>query len=169
MRATWWPGATTRCSMRRAWPRPGRTPYMASCCPHEVAGSKHVWHQYVIRSARRDALRQFLAERKIGSEIYYPVPLHLQEALKCLGYSEGSFPGVRTRRPRSARTAHLRRDSRRRAADGGQCDCGVSELATRASSPRHAIASQSPWRLPSDPGLPCRRRSASSASAAPAR
>ena len=60
--------------------------------PHEVAGSKHVWHQYVIRSARRDALRQFLAERKIGSEIYYPVPLHMQKALKCLGYSEGSFP-----------------------------------------------------------------------------
>jgi dTDP-4-amino-4,6-dideoxygalactose transaminase len=60
--------------------------------PHEVAGSKHVWHQYVIRSARRDALREFLAARKIGSEIYYPVPLHMQDALKCLGYSEGAFP-----------------------------------------------------------------------------
>jgi len=60
--------------------------------PHEVPGSKHVWHQYVIRTKRRDALRDFLAERKIGSEIYYPVPLHLQEALKSLGYSEGSFP-----------------------------------------------------------------------------
>jgi dTDP-4-amino-4,6-dideoxygalactose transaminase len=51
-----------------------------------------VWHQYVIRSARRDALREFLAARKIGSEIYYPVPLHMQEALKCLGYAEGAFP-----------------------------------------------------------------------------
>jgi dTDP-4-amino-4,6-dideoxygalactose transaminase len=60
--------------------------------PHEVAGSRHVWHQYVIRSNRRDALREFLTARKIGSEIYYPVPLHLQEALKCLGYAEGSFP-----------------------------------------------------------------------------
>ena len=60
--------------------------------PHEVAGSRHVWHQYVIRSARRDALREFLSARKIGSEIYYPVPLHMQEALKCLGYAEGSFP-----------------------------------------------------------------------------
>jgi dTDP-4-amino-4,6-dideoxygalactose transaminase len=60
--------------------------------PHEVPGSRHVWHQYVIRTGRRDALRAFLAERKIGSEIYYPVPLHLQEALKGLGYAEGSFP-----------------------------------------------------------------------------
>ena len=60
--------------------------------PHEVPGSKHVWHQYVIRAKRRDALRDFLAERKIGSEIFYPVPLHLQQALQSLGYSEGSFP-----------------------------------------------------------------------------
>ena len=60
--------------------------------PHEVLGSKHVWHQYVIRIARRDELRDFLATRNIGSEIYYPVPLHLQEALKPLGYREGDFP-----------------------------------------------------------------------------
>jgi dTDP-4-amino-4,6-dideoxygalactose transaminase len=60
--------------------------------PHEVAGSKHVWHQYVIRTNRRDELHAFLAERKIGSEIYYPVPLHLQDALKSLGYKEGDFP-----------------------------------------------------------------------------
>lgn len=60
--------------------------------PHEVPGSRHVWHQYVIRVKRRDALREFLAARQIGSEIYYPVPLHLQEALKGLGYAEGDFP-----------------------------------------------------------------------------
>jgi dTDP-4-amino-4,6-dideoxygalactose transaminase len=60
--------------------------------PHEVQGSHHVWHQYVIRTPRRDALRAFLAERKIGSEIYYPVPLHLQEALQPLGYTAGNFP-----------------------------------------------------------------------------
>ena len=60
--------------------------------PHEVAGSRHVWHQYVIRTSRRNQLRDFLAARKIGSEIYYPVPLHMQAALKCLGYSEGAFP-----------------------------------------------------------------------------
>jgi dTDP-4-amino-4,6-dideoxygalactose transaminase len=64
--------------------------------PHEVPGTHHVWHQYVIRTGgrdgRRDELRVFLAKRKIGSEIYYPVPLHLQQALKSLGYKEGDFP-----------------------------------------------------------------------------
>jgi dTDP-4-amino-4,6-dideoxygalactose transaminase len=69
-------------------------PYPANglVLPHEVPGAKHVWHQYVIRVARRDALREFLTARGIGSEIYYPVPLHMQEALKGLGYSEGDFP-----------------------------------------------------------------------------
>ena len=60
--------------------------------PTEVPNTRHVWHQYVIRCARRDALREFLAARNIGSEIYYPVPLHKQEALKTLGYLEGDFP-----------------------------------------------------------------------------
>jgi dTDP-4-amino-4,6-dideoxygalactose transaminase len=60
--------------------------------PHEVPGSRHVWHQYVIRTNRRDELREFLTARRIGSEIYYPVPLHMQEALKNLGYRQGSFP-----------------------------------------------------------------------------
>jgi len=60
--------------------------------PHEVRGTKHVWHQYVIRTARRDALREFLTSRGIGSEIYYPVPLHIQQALTRLGYKEGDFP-----------------------------------------------------------------------------
>jgi dTDP-4-amino-4,6-dideoxygalactose transaminase len=70
----------------------GPYPVHGVVLPHEVAGSRHAWHQYVIRTPRRDQLREFLASRKIGSEIYYPVPLHLQEALKVLGYGEGSFP-----------------------------------------------------------------------------
>jgi dTDP-4-amino-4,6-dideoxygalactose transaminase len=70
----------------------GPYPFHGLVLPHEVPGSKHVWHQYVIRTNRRDALREFLAARKIGSEIYYPVPLHMQQALKGLGYAEGSFP-----------------------------------------------------------------------------
>jgi dTDP-4-amino-4,6-dideoxygalactose transaminase len=60
--------------------------------PQEMPGNRHVWHQYVIRAPRRDALREFLASRQIGSEIYYPVPLHLQDAMKNLGYAEGDFP-----------------------------------------------------------------------------
>jgi dTDP-4-amino-4,6-dideoxygalactose transaminase len=60
--------------------------------PQEVKGTRHVWHQYVIRTRRRDAMREFLSLRGIGSEVYYPLPLHLQEALKGLGYVESSFP-----------------------------------------------------------------------------
>ena len=60
--------------------------------PRETPGTRHVWHQYVIRVQRRDALRAFLEERQIGSEIFYPVPLHLQQALKGLGHAEGDFP-----------------------------------------------------------------------------
>jgi dTDP-4-amino-4,6-dideoxygalactose transaminase len=70
----------------------GPYPVKGVVLPHELPGSHHVWHQYVIRTSRRDSLRQFLTERHIGSEIYYPVPLHLQVALKSLGYHEGSFP-----------------------------------------------------------------------------
>jgi dTDP-4-amino-4,6-dideoxygalactose transaminase len=54
--------------------------------------AKHVFHQYVIRAQRRDELRQFLAERKIGSEIYYPLPLHLQPVFSYLGLKEGDLP-----------------------------------------------------------------------------
>ena len=60
--------------------------------PKEIPGSHHVWHQYVIRASRRDALRDHLTGQKIGSEIYYPVPLHQQKALAFLGYQEGDFP-----------------------------------------------------------------------------
>ncbi len=52
----------------------------------------HVFHQYVVRTSRRDALREHLAARNIGSEVYYPVPLHLQPAFKDLGYKPGDFP-----------------------------------------------------------------------------
>jgi dTDP-4-amino-4,6-dideoxygalactose transaminase len=71
---------------------PGPYPARGVVLPHEVPGSRHVWHQYVIRTNRRDELRAFLTSRRIGSEIYYPVPLHMQDALAQLGYAEGSFP-----------------------------------------------------------------------------
>jgi len=54
--------------------------------------SKHVFHQYVIRAERRDELRKFLAGRKIGSEIYYPLPLHLQPVFSYLGLKAGDLP-----------------------------------------------------------------------------
>jgi dTDP-4-amino-4,6-dideoxygalactose transaminase len=54
--------------------------------------AKHVFHQYVIRAQRRDELRKFLADRKIGSEIYYPLPLHLQPAFSYLGLKSGDMP-----------------------------------------------------------------------------
>jgi dTDP-4-amino-4,6-dideoxygalactose transaminase len=46
----------------------------------------------VIRAQRRENLRQFLADRKIGTEIYYPIPIHLQPAFAYLGYREGDLP-----------------------------------------------------------------------------
>jgi len=52
----------------------------------------HVFHQYVIRAQRRDELREFLNSRGIGSEVYYPVPLHLQEAFAYLGHLPGDLP-----------------------------------------------------------------------------
>jgi dTDP-4-amino-4,6-dideoxygalactose transaminase len=51
-----------------------------------------IFHQYVIRASRRDTLHDYLATQQIGSEIYYPVPLHLQAAFKDLGYKPGDFP-----------------------------------------------------------------------------
>jgi dTDP-4-amino-4,6-dideoxygalactose transaminase len=57
-----------------------------------VAQDGHVFHQYVIRAPKRDALRAFLTGHGIGTEVYYPLPLHLQSSLKDLGYKLGDFP-----------------------------------------------------------------------------
>ena len=54
--------------------------------------AQHIYHQYVVRVPKRDELRTFLAARGISSEIYYPVPLHLQQAFAYLGYAAGSMP-----------------------------------------------------------------------------
>jgi dTDP-4-amino-4,6-dideoxygalactose transaminase len=60
--------------------------------PYSSPRAGHVFHQYVIRAFRRDELREFLTARKIGTEIYYPIPLHLQPCFAYLGYREGDFP-----------------------------------------------------------------------------
>lgn len=54
--------------------------------------TRHVMNQFVIRCSRRDELRAYLAERGIGSEVYYPIPLHLQKCFGYLGKGPGSFP-----------------------------------------------------------------------------
>ena len=52
----------------------------------------HIYHQYVVRAFRRDELRVFLTAHGIGTEIYYPVPLHLQQSFGYLGYKPGDLP-----------------------------------------------------------------------------
>ena len=55
-------------------------------------GGRHVWNQYVIRAQRRDELRQYLGAAGVGTEIYYPIPLHLQQCFAYLGHRPGQFP-----------------------------------------------------------------------------
>jgi dTDP-4-amino-4,6-dideoxygalactose transaminase len=54
--------------------------------------TRHVFNQYVIRCPRRDELKDFLAAHGVGSEVYYPIPLHLQPCYRNLGYERGAFP-----------------------------------------------------------------------------
>ncbi|MHC8514316.1 DegT/DnrJ/EryC1/StrS family aminotransferase [Sporosarcina sp. ITBMC105] len=60
--------------------------------PVEVEGNYHVFHQYTLRTQKRDELQAFLEEQGIATMIYYPIPLHLQPVFKELGYKEGDLP-----------------------------------------------------------------------------
>lgn len=60
--------------------------------PAVLEGNSHIFHQYVIRCSRRDALQAFLEEQGIASRVYYPLPLHEQRCFAFLGYGRGDFP-----------------------------------------------------------------------------
>lgn len=55
-------------------------------------GATHIWHQFVIKSDRRDELAEYLKNKGIGTIIHYPIPPHLSEAYQYLGFKEGAFP-----------------------------------------------------------------------------
>ena len=63
-------------------------------CPVEPPGTRHIYHQYTLRVAagRRDALRDHLQAHGVGSDVYYPIAMHLQPALKGLGFRKGMCP-----------------------------------------------------------------------------
>jgi dTDP-4-amino-4,6-dideoxygalactose transaminase len=60
--------------------------------PHVAEGCEPVFNQYVVRVEKRDELRAYLAGIGIGTEVYYPLPLHLQRCFRGLGYRKGDFP-----------------------------------------------------------------------------
>jgi dTDP-4-amino-4,6-dideoxygalactose transaminase len=60
--------------------------------PVEANYARHVYHIYAVRVEERDELRRFLEAKGIGCGVHYPIPIHLQEAWRNVGYSEGSFP-----------------------------------------------------------------------------
>ena len=60
--------------------------------PVQAAWARHVYHIYAIRVKNRDEVMRRLAEKGVGSGVHYPVPVHLQEAYRSLGYQPGAFP-----------------------------------------------------------------------------
>jgi dTDP-4-amino-4,6-dideoxygalactose transaminase len=58
----------------------------------KVVADRHIFNQYVIRTKRRDELKSALQKKGVSTEIYYPVPMHLQECFAYLGHKAGAFP-----------------------------------------------------------------------------
>jgi dTDP-4-amino-4,6-dideoxygalactose transaminase len=92
----WGAGRREKASFyRSAFARSGLDQLLTLPCePWSDSGLKnhHIYNQFIVRAPRRDDLRAFLKEAGIGSEVYYPLPLHLQECFQALGYAMGDFP-----------------------------------------------------------------------------
>ncbi len=74
-------------------PEVGQYAHRLEAAAAPFTGHRHIYNQYVLRvSHQRDELRAFLSDRKVGSEIYYPVPLHMQECFAGWGYQPGDYP-----------------------------------------------------------------------------
>jgi dTDP-4-amino-4,6-dideoxygalactose transaminase len=85
----WW--TAMRHSNARRYDRLFRKANLPIIVP-KVAADRHVFNQYVVRLAARDELQKFLKDVGVGTEVYYPVPMHQQECFAYLGYQAGAFP-----------------------------------------------------------------------------
>ena len=85
-----WTEARRRAAQRYRELLAEAAPAEALVLPRDCPG--HVYNQFVIRSPERDRLQSFLGDRGVGTEVYYPLPLHLQECFESLDYRAGDFP-----------------------------------------------------------------------------
>ena len=103
----------------------------------------HVFHQYVIRAPRRDALRAHLTAHHVGSEIYYPLCLHQQKRPRLPRLQDRRLPPRRARRRRSPRAPHVPRTARRRAGHRSRRHPQLLRLTSFARAPHHLVLSAS--------------------------